>query len=137
MFHLNLNKYYLKLYKLINKSYNILTQELKREVTLTDISEYLEIELSDIEYVITLTEDMISLDDEYNNLQIGSNNDADELILWKSYLETLDPLSSAVMVYRYENDLTQSEVAEILGITQVKVSRIEKSSKQKILEYIS
>jgi RNA polymerase sporulation-specific sigma factor len=80
---------------------------------------------------------MISLDDEYNNLQIGSNNDADELILWKSYLETLDPLSSAVMVYRYENDLTQSEVAEILGITQVKVSRIEKSSKQKILEYIS
>lgn len=134
---IKLNKYYLKLYKLINKSYNILTQELKREVTLTDISEYLEIELSDIEYVITLTEDMISLDDEYNNLQIGSNNDADELILWKSYLETLDPLSSAVMVYRYENDLTQSEVAEILGITQVKVSRIEKSSKQKILEYIS
>ena len=134
---IKLNKYYLKLYKLINKSYNVLTQELKREVTLTDISEYLEIELSDIEYVITLTEDMISLDDEYNNLQIGSNNDADELILWKSYLETLDPLSSAVMVYRYENDLTQSEVAEILGITQVKVSRIEKSSKQKILEYIS
>ena len=32
---IKLNKYYLKLYKLINKSYNILTQELKREVTLT------------------------------------------------------------------------------------------------------
>ena len=134
---IKLNKYYLKLYKLINKAYNTLTQELKRAVTLTDISEYLEIELSEIEYVITLTEDMISLDDEYNNLQIGKTYDADEKILWESSLETLDPLSSAVMVYRYQDDLTQSEVAKKLGITQVKVSRIEQTSKKKILEYIS
>lgn len=135
--NIKLNKYYLKLYKLINQSKNKLTQELNRSITLTDISEYLGINIEELELVITLTEDMISLDDEYYNLQIGISNDIDTKILWESSLETLDPLSSAVMSYRYEDDLTQSEVAEKLGISQVKVSRLESQSKKKILEYIS
>ena len=52
-------------------------------------------------------------------------------------LSTLDPLSSAVINYRFKEDLTQSEVADLLGISQVKVSRIEAKSKRQILEYIS
>lgn len=135
--NIKLNKYYLKLYKLINLTRNKLEQELNRSVTLNDISSYLNIDISEIEYVITITEDMLSLDDEYNNLSIGITNNVDDEILWKESLETLDPLSSAVMKYRYQSDLTQSEVAALLGISQVKVSRIESSSKKKILEYIS
>lgn len=135
--NIKLNKYYLKLYKLINQCRNTLTQQLNRSVTLNDISAYLNIELSEIEYVITLTEDMFSLDDEYANIQVGINNSYDEKIMLEESLESLDPLSSAVMKYRYERDYTQSETAKALGISQVKVSRLESSSKKKILEYIA
>lgn len=135
--NIKLNKYYLKLYKLINKCRNTLAQSLSREVTLSDISTYLNIELSELEYVTLITEDMFSLDDEYENIQVGVEENRDDLILLEESLDTLDPLSSAVIRYRYQNDLTQSEVADMLGISQVKVSRIESSSKKKLLEYIS
>ena len=135
--NIKLNKYYLKLYKLINQCRNTLLQKYNRTITLDDISAYLNIELSEIEYVIMISEDMLSLDDEYANIQVGINNNYDDQILLEESLESLDPLSSAVMRYRYQRDFTQSETAEILGISQVKVSRLESSSKKKILEYIS
>lgn len=135
--NIKLNKYYLKLYKLINKTRNTLAQTLKREATLSDISAYLNIELSELEYVSNITEDMLSLDDEYENIQVGVENNLDDVIMLEESISALDPLSSAVINYRYKNDLTQSEVANILGISQVSVSRIESSSKKKILEYIS
>lgn len=135
--NIKLNKYYLKIYKLVNQARSYLTNHLNRNVTLNDISAYLNIELSEIEYVINLTEDMFSLDDEYANIQIGACDSIDDYILFEESLNTLDPLSSAVMRYRYQSDYTQSETANALGISQVKVSRIESSSKKKILEYIS
>lgn len=135
--NIKLNKYYLKLYKLVNKARGVLTQNLGREVTLSDISAYLDIDLSEIEYVVTLTEDMFSLDDEYANIQVASNEINEDEIILRDSINSLDPLSSAVISYRYMCDLTQSEVAEKLGISQVKVSRIESKSKSKILEYIS
>lgn len=135
--NIKLNKYYLKLYKLINKTKNYLTQKFNREVTLSEISAYLDIDLSEAEYVSRLTEDMLSLDDEYANIQVGVETIRDDLILLEDSISNLDSLSSAVINYRYKSDLTQSEVAELLGISQVKVSRIEKRAHEKILEYIS
>lgn len=135
--NIKLNKYYLKLYKLVNKTKNYLIQKFNREVTLSEISAYLDIELSEIEYVVRLTEDMLSLDDEYANIQVGVETISDDLILLEDSISNLDSLSSAVINYRYKSDLTQSEVASLLGISQVKVSRIEKKAYNKILEYIS
>ena len=51
-------------------------------------------------------------------------------------LETLSDLERKVVLSRYFEDLTQSETASLLGISQVKVSRIEKKGKAKIKEYI-
>lgn len=135
--NIKLNKYYLKVYKLVNLAYSSLSQEMGRTPTLADISAYLEIDLSEIEYVVTLMEDMFSLDDEYAGIQVGSTNNLDDEILWRDSIASLDPLSSAVIDYRYNKDLTQSEVAKLLGISQVKVSRIESKGKNKILEYIA
>lgn len=135
--NIKLNKYYLKVYKLVNLAASTLTQELGKSPTLDEISAYLEISLSDIEYVITLMEDMFSLDDEYASIQVGETNNLDDEILIRDSIASLDPLSSAVIDYRYNKDLTQSEVAKLLGISQVKVSRIESKSKNKIREYIA
>lgn len=135
--NIKLNKYYLKLYKLINKSKSYLSQSLEREVSNQDISEYLGIPVNELEDVLIMTDNMLSLDDEYEHIQVGVEEQLDDAILLEESLSTLDPLSSAVIKYRYQADLTQSEVAQVLGISQVKVSRIESSSKKKILEYIS
>ncbi len=133
---IKLNKHYLKLYKLINEARNTLSLKLSRSVSLADISSYLDIDIKELEYAVILTEDMLSLDDEYENIQVGVNGINDDLILLSESLDSLDSLSSAVIKYRYLFDLTQGEVGKLLGLSQVKVSRIESSSKQKILEYI-
>lgn len=133
---IKLNKYYLKLYKLINQARNTLALSLSRSVTMEDISSYLDIDIKELEYAIFLTEDMLRLDDEYENIQVGKSTISDDLIMLNESIESLDPLSSAVIKYRYLFDLTQEEVGGLLGISQVKVSRIESSSKKKILEYI-
>ena len=135
--NIKLNKYYLKLYKLVTKEKSHLTQVLGREATLSDISAYLDIDLSEIESVVSLMEDMFSLDDEYANIQVGREENTLDRVLLNDSINSLDPLSSAVINYRYMCDLTQTEVAKLLGISQVKVSRIEQKSKERILEYIS
>lgn len=134
---IKMNKYYLKLYKLINKTKSYLTQKLERVVTLEDIGAYLNIDVSELAYASMLMDDMFSLDDEYANIQIGVDNNIDDMILLEDSINSLDPLSSAVINYRYKMDLSQSEVAKLLGLSQVSVSRIEKKSKNKILKYIS
>ena len=62
--------------------------------------------------------------------------DIDSQILINDSLETLSDLERKVVLSRYFEDLTQSETASLLGISQVKVSRIEKKGKAKIKEYI-
>ena len=114
-----------------------MAQVLNKEPSFKEISDYIEFPLEEIEYVSMLCEEMFSLDDEYENIQIGVNSiNEDEMILMES-IESLDPLSSLVLKYRYKEDMTQSEVAKVLGISQVKVSRLESKGKQELLEYIS
>lgn len=133
--NIKLNKYYMKLYKLIIKSKNYLTLELGKNVSNDDISAYLNIDVSEIENVLRIVSDTFSLDDEYNEISV--NEDYDNKIMLVDSINKLDPLSSAVIKYRFYFDLTQSEVAKLLNISQVNVSRIEAKSKSKILEYIS
>ena len=66
-----------------------------------------------------------------------SINDPDERILVEESMETLNPLEKEIIKSRYYEDLTQTETALKLGITQVKVSRYEKRSLVKMREYIN
>ena len=47
-------------------------------------------------------------------------------IVIEQVIETLEPLEKEIIVYRYYEDRTQTEIAQLLGISQVQVSRIEK-----------
>ena len=58
-----------------------------------------------------------------------SSSEDEELtdkIALKEALRNLDEKSRQIIVLRYFKDRTQSEVAKLLGISQVQVSRIEK-----------
>ena len=142
---IKVNKEYLKILKELELAKVELTQKLNKVPTLTEICLYAEIDESLASEVIMLTSQMISLDDEYKTLNgdlqikecIGKEENYDDQILVNQSIETLDPLEQSVIDYRYFHDLTQSETADILGISQVKVSRVETASKKKIKEYIA
>lgn len=142
---IKVNKEYLKILKELELAKVELTQKLNKVPTLTEICLYAEIDENLANEVIMLTSQMISLDDEYKTLNgdlqikecIGKEENYDDQILVNQSIETLDPLEQSVIDYRYFHDLTQSETADILGISQVKVSRVETASKKKIKEYIA
>lgn len=142
---IKLNKYYLNLYKKIELAKRKLTNELNKTPSITELSDYLEIDESLISEVVLLTTKMLSLDDEYVSLNgtvelkdcIGETVDLDNQILIEDSLKELEPIEQDVIKIRYFQDLTQMETAEVLGISQVKVSRIESKGKSKIKQYIA
>lgn len=141
--NIKLNKTYLKIFKQIDNAKVLLTQKFNREPSLEEISLFLEIDLSLINDVIITCGKIVSLDEEREALEnsnlyaiCGSDLDYDTRILIQDSLEELNYDERKVIDYRYFKDYTQQEVADILGINQVKVSRLEKSSKRKIKEYI-
>lgn len=116
-----------------------LTKEFGREPTIEEISSYSSIPVEDI---IAATEssnsmqylyDTIHQDDGSPVLLIDKlSENADEssnmidTIALKEALRNLDKRSRQVIMLRYFKDKTQNQVAKLLGISQVQVSRIEK-----------
>ncbi|WZL74537.1 RNA polymerase sporulation sigma factor SigF [Clostridiaceae bacterium 35-E11] len=73
--------------------------------------------------------------------KIGETKTADESevidrIALLEVLSKLKPRERKVIVLRYFKDKTQTEIAEVLGISQVQVSRIEKKLLKKIREQL-
>ena len=139
---IKLNKEYLRLSKSIKKAITMLQEELGRTPTTTELSTFLEIDEETIINILNITKESVSLDDKITDDgssyidTIGKTMDLDSQILINDSLETLSDLERKVVLSRYFEDLTQSETASLLGISQVKVSRIEKKGKAKIKEYI-
>jgi len=123
-----------------------MTRELGREPSVNEISEKLGISAEDIAlateasiapgYLFDCQQesgdspfmliDMIDSKDGINETEI-----VDKIAL-RQALDTLDARERQIIMLHYFNDKTQMEIAKLLGISQVQVSRIEK----KILEDI-
>lgn len=69
--------------------------------------------------------DKISEDKDYGS-------DIIDKVALKQILNSLGVRERQIIIFRYFKDMTQSQIAEILGISQVQVSRIEK----KVLEHM-
>jgi RNA polymerase sporulation-specific sigma factor len=122
-----------------------LTKEFGRDVTISEIAQEMCITTEDVlmslesihtpEYLYevihqddgspVLLIDKIGEDKDYGN-------DVIDKVALKDLISTLEPKARQVIMLRYFKDLTQSQISEILGISQVQVSRIEK----KVLDYL-
>ena len=71
-----------------------------------------------------------------DQLEDTSNKSIDELILLKNALERLKSREKTVIIKRYIEGLSQSEIALILGISQAQVSRIENSALNSVKKLI-
>ncbi len=73
----------------------------------------------------------IFLIDKISDKEVDDKDVIDNIML-KDALSKLKPRDRQVIILRYFKDKTQTEVANILGISQVQVSRIEKKIIQKM-----
>jgi len=127
----------------INNDKEALSKELQREPTMEELSKYSGMELDEMMFAmesaisVQYLFDTVHQDDGSPVLLIDKicESGADdwemiESIALQEAIDSLTPKCKEVIVLRYLLDKTQSQVAEILGISQVQVSRTEK----KVLE---
>ena len=129
---------YQRLYKKILEARTILTQKLMKEPTNYEISLVLDIDEAIINDVMKYQEKVKSLDevvmDDGKQVtlldQIAADNMDDNFESLHEGLATLSSSELELINLRYFKGLAQSEIAQIWGTNQVKISRNE----QKILK---
>lgn len=139
---IKLNKDVLKLYKKIEQTKYLLAQKLERLPSSEELSLYLEIPEATIALIYQSTNTIMSLDleEERPLYEMISNESAiskDNIIDVRDSLNVLNQEEKQIINYRYFKDYTQSETAKILGLSQVKVSRYEKKSLNKMYNYLA
>lgn len=116
-----------------------LCKELGREPTIQELSKHTGLEIEEIVYAMESSNnmqylhDIIHQDDGAPILLIdkisqnySEDSDVINKLALKEALGKLDAKSRQIIMLRYFKDKTQIEVAKMLGISQVQVSRIEK-----------
>ena len=117
--------------------------EYGREPTVAELAEKLGTEKEDIVNALDAAAPVVSLqealtnDDDGFTLEslVGDKDDIGALIESVSLEEAISELSESerlIVFMRYSKGLTQSQVGEILGYSQVKVSRMEKKIMEKL-----
>lgn len=122
----------IKLNSSIEKCRDMMRQRLGREPTDMEISLFLEISEDKIGEVSSLMQEVKSLDfcyDEdvslYNSVMRFDNETRDSVLDLKEAIRNLSSEEKALIDARYYQDMTQSEISKILGMSQVQVSRRE------------
>jgi len=129
----------------IQKTKEFLEKQLGREPTIREISEELGISIEEIHMSLEASKPIISLNevayqDDSNPIYVLDKietNPEDMIsildnISLKEAISKLEGIERKVIFLRYFKDKTQSQIAEILGISQVQVSRLEKRILQKM-----
>ena len=117
-----------------------------REPTVAEIAEKLDISAQELATAMdaAIAPESIYADSETRKSQIEKledNNDYEgEIInklLIKDALNTFAPRERQIIILRYFKQKTQSQIAQLLGISQVQVSRIEKAALLQMRKIIS
>lgn len=128
----------------IEKAKSMLAQKLMREPTITELSNYLEvpeyylIEAMNSNVTAQSIDSMVGDTNMMLHEVISSKEiDVDTLLYLKTELESLNEPERTIMIQRYYEDMTQTEVANSLGLSQVDVSRREKKVLTKIRQQLT
>lgn len=128
----------LKVYKCVEKTRYELAQRLSRIPTNEEVALFLELDPALVSDATLSAQVMMSLDDEANELNLHEvipdyrKNNCDLKLEIEDSFKVLDSCEKEIIKSRYFLDLTQSEVAQKMHMTQVMVSRYEKKSLEKM-----
>ena len=114
-----------------------ITKRNGKEATISEIAEELGESIYDVTESLEAMRPCISVDepvfDDDDGVCVGdridsghdTENEVLNSVLLKEILDSLSPRDRQVIVLRYFRDMTQSNVAKVLGVSQVQVSRME------------
>ena len=128
----------LKLYKVVEKTRYELAQRLHYVPSDAEVAQFLEMDYNLVREAVACSQAMISLDDEANELNLHEviadkrPVNVDLKIDIDDSFKVLEAQEKEIIKARYYDDLTQSEVAKRLNMTQVMVSRYEKKAIEKM-----
>ena len=117
----------------------VLTKKLKRSPTIEELAEYADVDKEEILFAIESSNSLqylydtihqddgapVLLIDKLSEKSVDDGNLIERIAL-KEALSSLDNKARQIIMLRYFKDKTQVQVAKMLGINQVQVSRIEK-----------
>lgn len=136
--NIKVSKDILKIYKLVEKTRYDLAQKQGYLPTTEEVALFLELDPGIVYEAVTSAQAMISLDDEANELNLHEvipdkkTTNIDLKLDLDDSFKVLSAEEQEIIKSRYYEDLTQSEVALKLNMTQVMVSRYEKKSLEKM-----
>ena len=120
--------------------------EFSEEPTIEIISQKLNINKEDIVFALDSIKTPVSLyektnDDEnlmlLDKIPAKNNLSDDDKILLTDIIKNLPEREQKLIILRYFRDQTQSEIAAVLGVSQVQVSRLENKIIEKIKKEIT
>ena len=128
----------------------MLSKKLGRDPTIEEVAEAIGVEKEDVvmaiesnfsvEYLQGVIHEEegspICLIDKISQKGEAEEDKVVDNILLKEVLGKLDKRERQIIMLRYFEDKTQSEIGELLNISQVQVSRIEKKVLHKLKSYI-
>ena len=139
---IKVNKETLKLAKQIELTKNALSLKMNRLPTYEEIASFLHLSPIMIREALLATTEAISFDDKkdeardlYEIIPQEERLSLDDKITLEDSINTLPQSSQKIIRYRYFKDLSQSETAKRMGMTQVMVSRYEKKSLEQLKRF--
>lgn len=139
---IKVNKETLKLAKQIELTKNALSLKMNRLPTYEEIASFLHLSPIMIREALLATTETISFDDKkdeardlYEIIPQEERLSLDDKITLEDSINTLPQSSQKIIRYRYFKDLSQSETAKRMGMTQVMVSRYEKKSLEQLKKF--
>lgn len=126
----------------IQQEINLYKQEHGKSPDIDYLADKLQVQPQDIVFALDSSKYPVSLydkqDDDSSQCvidKVGAKDEGEDIInnmIIKDFIKALPEREKTVIVLRYFKDKTQSEIAKILGVSQVQVSRIESKILQKM-----
>lgn len=139
---IKVNKETIKLAKQIELTKNALSLKMNRLPTYEEIASFLHLSPLIIREALLAATETISFDDKkdeardlYEIIPQEERLSLDDKITLEDSINTLPQSSQKIIRYRYFKDLSQSETAKRMGMTQVMVSRYEKKSLEQLKRF--
>lgn len=122
------------IYKKYLKVKELLSSKYEKDISIKEISAFMEIDESKLINIIESVSFTYEIEYEIGD---DERENIDNRILIENELSNLDIFSQNLINYRYYLGLSQNETADLLGVSQVKVSRSEKMILNKIRSNIA
>ncbi|HWJ02338.1 MAG TPA: sigma-70 family RNA polymerase sigma factor, partial [Verrucomicrobiae bacterium] len=131
----------------VNRAKEVLTRELDREPTIGEIAENIKVSREEIVTALEAVQSPTSIhdtlyQDDSDPIFVLDQLSGDKQDQWfenltlKEVIAKLPAREKEVIMLRFFQDKTQNEVAGIIGLSQVQVSRIERAALKKIREHL-